>query len=264
MPCGSAAALQDGQIEVDDVPAGEDVGIELVDVSAKKRSSSARSSGKPRRRRAAPGPIDQHALAADAGEGDRIERGRIGVGLDVERQHPQRGREVGGRERRVPVDAADAAVRLPGAVDRDRAADVAIDQVAVGEAQVRLEASDAGGARGDGGAAGTSPGSATVDARDRRRRRALAARSPRRGAGRGDEPLAAAGTKKYGPDAIVDDEKRLAVLEHAVEMDLGTAADDAIGRVQDEAAHLVALAARCRPRNRLRLRRPLGSRFGYM
>ena len=75
MPCLRQSALQHGEVEVDDVPAGEDVGIELVEEreeALQERALVGEALGAAQR----PGTDDQHAVGAEAGEADGVERAR--------------------------------------------------------------------------------------------------------------------------------------------------------------------------------------------
>jgi hypothetical protein len=124
--------------------------------------------------------------------------------------------ELGGLEARIPVDAADAGAPLERPVDAERAADPVVDQEAVGEADVRLEALHAG--PGQTGSEGRDVArQVDLDAQhglarereecglaDSRRRGHLVKRVP---VGSPDE--------KVGREAVVHDERRLAALEQA-------------------------------------------------
>ena len=83
-------------------------------------------------------------VAAVSRRRDGVERPAVHARLDVEGEHPQRGHEVGGLEARIPVDASDAGAPLERPVDAERAPDPLVDQEAVREADVGLEALDAG------------------------------------------------------------------------------------------------------------------------
>src|SRR5438445_552861 len=77
-------------------------------------------------------------------ERDGVELARVEARLDVEREHAQARGEVGGPELGVAVNAPDAGAALERPLDPESTLHATIDQVAVGEAQVGLEALDAG------------------------------------------------------------------------------------------------------------------------
>ena len=125
----------------------------------------------------------------------------------------------------------------PAPLDRQGAADAAVDEVAHREADVGLVGGDAR-ARSGGRAAGE------------RRRESATSTASRRPAGE-RHPVGgllhdrAQTPRRFGVprldvearhEAAVADEERAAVLEHAVEVDDRPAGLDAIGRLEDEAA----------------------------
>ncbi len=94
-------------------------------------------------RRPRAGPGRRSARGRRRGRRARSRRASVArrFGLDVDRQHAQRRHEVRGRERRIAVDVGDR--RRPGAETPsivDRGAQPAIDEIAIREAQVGLEA----------------------------------------------------------------------------------------------------------------------------
>ena len=234
-PGPPAGAQEHGQVEVEDVPAGDHVGI---GARARGRGSArgARARrARPRRRRPARAPTRSTRSPPAPADGDRVEAlRRPGSSRCRSDRTRSARREVGRRERRVAVDAADARAALERAVDGEGAADAAVDQVAVGEAEVGLEALDAGVGEAARAAAARRRGSADLDARRPARRRrcarsvgddARARREPR------DHRGGVGGAhEEVGRQAVVDDERGLAALEDGVEVHLGTPGDDAVGR----------------------------------
>ena len=182
------------------------------------------------------GPFADHqdALAAGARQRDGVETARVEARLDVERQHAQLRREVGGLEGRVPVDAADARTAFERSRHRERALQTAVDQIAVGEAEVGLEALDPGVAEASAERRHVG-GPCDFHARD-----PLASERhevDRHGARTRADTASVGGThEEVRRLAIIDDEHGLASLEDAVQMHLRTPTDDAVGRGQDEAA----------------------------
>jgi hypothetical protein len=164
-----AGTLQDREIEVADVPAREHVGVDGADVREKRVEQGAlvRDDVGARDR---PPSDEEHALAARARHRERVETLPVDARLQVEREDAERGREGRRLERRVSIHAADAGPALERPVDREGAADAAIDEVPVCEADVGLEAVDAPSASRL-RTAGTSPGAPARRARPARRRR---------------------------------------------------------------------------------------------
>jgi hypothetical protein len=235
--------LEDRDVEVADVPAGQDVRVgraEMVQEALETRplvgdQDAGGAVGKTgqRPRRAATDQPDP--VAAVAGRRDRVEGSPVQARLDVERQDPEPRHEVGRRQARVPVDATHAGAALEGAVDREGAADPLVDQEAVREAHVGLEALDArlGEPRPErrdvAGQADLDPEHGLRREREERglgharRRSHLSDRVPVR---RADEEV--------GREAVVHDQRRLAVFEDRVEMHLRPAVDDAVARGEQE------------------------------
>ena len=149
------------------------------------------------------------------------------------------GAQCAGRSVGIAVDAAEPRLRLEVAVDLEGAADAAIDEVAIGEADVGLEAHDAALfelAAQRRHVAGHANG-------DRRHRLALERAQTagldvvEAGRERRDARRVALQDEEVRPGAVVDDQARLARFEHAVQVHLGNAADDAVGGREDEAVH---------------------------
>jgi hypothetical protein len=137
-------AHEHGQVEVDDVPAGDRVRVDLAHASDQAGQQLAlvgerlRSRGTRRPRRSE----QQHLRHAAAMERDRQQPPRRGVGLDVERQHGQLGQPVRRAQHGIVEDGADTVARPRRSLDGERAPDAAVDQVARGEPHVGLVARD--------------------------------------------------------------------------------------------------------------------------
>ena len=117
-----AALRPEPQVEVDDVPARDHVGVDLADP--------------PR------GRCEQRALVgvrdrAVADQRDRPDLACARLGLEVDRDDAQRGVHLGGREDGIREVDQPAACRAL-AFDRDAGAQPRVDQEAVGEAHVAL------------------------------------------------------------------------------------------------------------------------------
>ena len=143
MPARRAKRCSTARSKSHDVPAGQHVGIdgahvgeEALEERALVRHDLGARDRRARRRcstRSPPVPAI----------GDRVERSPsrlVSMSSDSTRR---RGVEVARARARIAVDAADAGPPLVRAVDRERAADAAVDQVAIREAEVGLEALDA-------------------------------------------------------------------------------------------------------------------------
>ena len=140
-------AGQHGEVEVDDVPAREHVGIQLA--HAPREAGQQLPLRTERARLLRTGPAlrrqEQHLGRAAAVEPDREEPPRRRIGLDVEREDSQARRPVRGSDLGILEDEAETVRRPALAADLQRAADPAIDEVAHREADVRLVGRDAGG-----------------------------------------------------------------------------------------------------------------------
>ncbi len=235
-PRAPAGALQDGQVEVAHVPAGQHVGVDAPHVGEEALEERALVGHRLGARDLAPRDHED-ALAARARQGERVEPLAVEARLDVEREHAEPGRELRRRERGVPVDAPHARAALEVARDREGPADAVVDQVAVREAEVGLEAVDARLAEAV-AHPGHVAGERHLDAHD-----GLAAEGAERArheAHGGGEPahlgLVGGAYEKVRREPVIDDQRRLAVLEHRVEMHLGSPGGDPVGGRQDEAA----------------------------
>ncbi len=125
--------VQGPEVEVDDVPPGQDVGIELEDASPQLEQQVLLGGEAPRRR--GPAAVQEHlgalgAVVADEGEADRPHRAAGPVGLDVEGQHRQarRGRVRDRGDRGILVDAPHPPAGSPGSLDGDGGVDARIDE----------------------------------------------------------------------------------------------------------------------------------------
>ena len=124
-PVDLGARLEHDEIELDDVPADDDVGVEAADEREQ-----------PEKQGALVGDIaahDQHVLDVGRGEGSGEERSVEAVGLEVERERRQGHADIGGADRRIVEDEHVAAqARAPAQLER--AGDEALHE----EALVRL------------------------------------------------------------------------------------------------------------------------------
>src|SRR5262245_51031516 len=78
-----------------------------------------------------------------AGYRDGVEEPAVEARLDVEGEDPEPRHEVGRLEARVAVDAPHSGSTLERSLDRERATDPVVDQVAIGETHVGFETLDA-------------------------------------------------------------------------------------------------------------------------
>ena len=147
---------EDGDVEVADVPAREDVGVRSPEVREEAREGGplvgddldvgqvGEGPGR-RRERVGVGDNQEHPVAAGPGRGDRVEAPAVRARLDVEGEDPEAGDEVVRGEPRVAVDPTHPGSALPRAVGHEAPADPVVDQVAIREADVSLEAFHSGG-----------------------------------------------------------------------------------------------------------------------
>jgi hypothetical protein len=229
---------QHRQVEVDDVPAREDVGVELTD-PARKAGEQLLLCGKRRRVRwttPARGRQEQHLgdAAAVQSHGQQAARGRIG--LDVEREDAQPRRPIRGHELWLIEHDAEALKLTSFATDLAAPADPAVDEIAHGETDVGLVRRDA---RSDQpiAQARSVRGIVHLDADGG----LTGERDP---VGR-NLPSGAAPARRFGillldvemrNQAALAHQERPPVFQPAVEMDHGPIGLDAIRRLQDEAA----------------------------
>src|SRR5206468_2796342 len=197
-PGAAAGALQDGQVEVAHVPAGQHVRIDAPHVGEEALEERALVGHHLGPRDVASGDHED-PLAARARHGERVEPLAVEARLDVEREHAEARCELGRRERGVPVDAPHARAPLEVALDREGATDTTVDQVAVRKAEVGLRQSTPASPRRL-RTPGTSPGSATstrtTGSPPSARSSLGTTRAP--GASRRTAASSAARTKKYG------------------------------------------------------------------
>ena len=242
---------QDRDVEVDDAPTGQHVGIELADSPAEEGQQLRLVRARGRAARAGGAGIlvrtpQQHLLSSAAPQRHGVDLLRLGIGLQVQRQRGQLRRPVRGFQRRLvehhgagPLARGER--RVP--VDADGAADASIDEVAVGEAHVRLIG---------GGARTVQPLAqprrllrvSQLDAMNRRtvQRAQLGRRGPR-ARGLRPQPVGVLYVE-VGRVAAVADQERAAILQPAVQMDDRAAARagrdvGGVEDVADEPAHRV-------------------------
>jgi hypothetical protein len=111
---------EDLQVEVDDVPAGDHVGVTRAEALAQHRQERALGGDAGDGRRGHRWPDEEHLpRTARAGEGHRSDSAGL-VGLDVEGEPGQRRHCSGGGELRVHEDQVDAAARDRLAAEGDR------------------------------------------------------------------------------------------------------------------------------------------------
>ena len=237
-PRAAGDAVEHLEVEVDDVPAGQHVGVELADAGGEGVEGLALAGAADGAvGQGAPGGVDDvHLVGARAVERDGEEAPAGGVGLDVEGQHRRRHLDVGRAQLGVVEHAGDAFAGRGGARDLAAAADPAVDQVAHGEADIGLEGPDAvlleavaegRRVRGDG---------------DLHPHDGPAVEGPPRGAALARRPqLPGAGGVRaadveVGRLAAVAHEERASTLQDPIEVDDGRPVLDAVGGLQDEAA----------------------------
>ena len=143
MPHAGCDARKSRQVEVDDVPAGQDVWIEGSDAIAEcgQRGELGLAAYRLFGHLALAVVDDQHFVDLLSIHRDR-EEASVTIGLDVERQHAWFDRDVRGTQRRVVEDPCD---RLPGrgiALDCTARLDAALDEIPNGEAHICLERLD--------------------------------------------------------------------------------------------------------------------------
>ena len=248
MPHPGCDTRQYGQVEVDDVPPGQHIRIQLPDPPAEpvERRSLAGAGNGPLRHGPAFG-IDYENLVSAASENrDGQQALGLPVGFDVERQHT--GRKVHRRGFQVGVVENPTATRTPArfAADQRAAPDVPVDEVAHGEPHIRFQRLDA------------APVQPVPQRRCVRRRRHIDA--PGRLAREGD---AVGGCKTHALPvgrgrlahgigthvemrrlAAVANEKGLPVLQATEQVHDGHTRLNAVARLVDEAA--MAHGVRCR------------------
>ena len=140
-------SLQHRQVEIDRVPAGEHVGIELADALAEcveRRVLVGAARGLLRHRPLA-AVDDQHFIESRRVHRDREQALAFRVGLDVERQHARLDLHVGRRSTGLSKTQVTPCARRRLAFDLAAALDAALDQIAHREAHIRFERVDAGG-----------------------------------------------------------------------------------------------------------------------
>ena len=145
--CALRDALQDVEVEVDDVPAGQDVGIDFPNAGDESRQCIAFGrAGNGALGHGATGVVNDMDLVnafAEHGDGKQLLGRRIG--FDVERKHRRCNHDVRRLHDRLVEDFPERGVgggRVGYASDLAATPDAAVDQVADGEADVRLEGRD--------------------------------------------------------------------------------------------------------------------------
>jgi hypothetical protein len=137
--------LQDAQVEVDYVPAGQYVGIELGDARAEAIQCGpfvGEADGV--FRHGAPAAIDnQHFIDAGAIQRDGEQPLRLGIGLDIEREHARVDLNASGSKLRIVEHPADTDAWSRLALDLAPAFDATFDQVAHRKTHIGLEGVDA-------------------------------------------------------------------------------------------------------------------------
>jgi hypothetical protein len=233
-PGAARVALEHAEVELDDAPSRQHVGVDATDVG-EKRLEDRGPVGHRLGARDRPGRGDPDVLAPRPRRRDGVERFAIEARLDVERQDGRLRRPLGRPDLRIAIDAADPRTALVGPVDAERSADPVIDAVPVREPHVGLERGHAD--------VGETPAEdrhlgrhVELDAHQRlageRQQRGIADGEPAEHRSRAlavARPHVAVGT-----EARVDDQRRLAACEHRIEVDLRPARHQPIRRRQDE------------------------------
>ena len=238
---------QHRHVEVDDVPAGHHVGVQLADAPvqggqqlgfAGARRGSGRAGG------AGPGigAPQEHFARAAAPERDREQALRLRVGLDVQRQGGQRRCPLRRPQLRLVEDHGVRRRATPGlkrawlALDQQRAADTAVDQVTIGETHVRLEGAHPGAVQAR-AQLGRIPGPLQPHPVHRFALQRSPAGRFEIGGARTARPLAGAALEvEVGPRTAVAHQEGAAVPQLAVEMHDRAAAPGLgnVGDVEDE------------------------------
>ena len=136
--------LQDRQIEVDDVPARQDVGIERPDAGAEKVQRTALIGAALCVLRHGPIAVihDQNFVDAGGEHGNGEQALALAVGFDVERQHARLNVDPRRLKNRIDVQPVDAIPRRPLTLDFAASLDAPIDQVPHGKADIGLKRLD--------------------------------------------------------------------------------------------------------------------------
>ena len=142
---GPAQLLEHGEVEVDEVPAGEHVRVQLADPLQEGGEQVGLGGVAAHLGGVAggglPGQVDLlHLLpfAAPGHQGAGQQPGGVGRGLDVEGQQPQVRLPVAGRDLRVDVDPVDAVAGAPRPADVQGAAHAEGDEPLAREGHVGL------------------------------------------------------------------------------------------------------------------------------
>ena len=143
--------LDHAQVEVDDVPARDHVGVEGTEALRKEIEGGelGRAAGGALRHGAVGAVDDEHLVDTGGKERNGQESFALGIRFDVEGEHARLGRYVGRAQHGIveyPGESADRsglALDLGAALDLATAFDAALDQIADGEAHVGFEGFDA-------------------------------------------------------------------------------------------------------------------------
>ena len=138
------ARVEKREIELEDVPSAEHVGIERDDLGEQPHEQLPLVTHEDDRSRARGGPArrafaDEDTLMGRRRHGRGEERPPEAVGLDVERENRQRDVEIGRRLDLRALEVEDAAALLRHSVDAERSRDEALHHVAVRWLHVGLE-----------------------------------------------------------------------------------------------------------------------------
>ena len=235
--------IEDEEVEVDHVPAGEHVRVELAHAGAEGRQQVllGREGPRPVRTPAARRRQQEHLRDAAAVQADREQAAGRGIGLDVEGENGEPRRPVGGEDLGILEHEAEPGHVAPLAADLEGAADAPVDQVPRGEADVGLVGRDAGPGQAV-AQRGSVRGLLDLDAHDG---------PPEQGDLVGgdlpERPLLPRARRvvlldvEAGDAPAVAHEERAPVLEPPEEVEDGDARLDTVRRLQDEPAASRAL-----------------------
>src|SRR5687768_3513054 len=139
--------LQHREIEIDRVPARDDVEVELADSRGEcvERRVLVDTADRLLRHRPLAAVDNQYFVESRRIHRDREQPLTFPIGLDVERQHARGDSYVGRTQHWIVEDPGDALAGSRGTLDLAAALDAALDQVAHGEAYIGLESIDASG-----------------------------------------------------------------------------------------------------------------------
>ena len=238
-------ALQDRQVEIDDVPTRQDIGIEAPDALAKciECRELIDAAGGLVGHRAIASIHDEHFIDAGRVHRDRQQALCLSVGLDVERQHARLDFRIGRPQGRIVEYPCDAFSGDGLAFDLTAAFDAAFDQIARREAYVRLECIDVGRVETVPHAGDLGRSVHREQGRRRTVKRSLVGQCRRRCAQVPGALRVGRANEKMRPLPVVADEESPPRLQSSIDMDDGNALpmrsrDDAIAGLEDETAEL--------------------------